>query len=378
MCRSFALLFRISDQGNQLAREARKVTQLTGRAASETHRGLNRAVMALRAFSRRRAGRPAMLADTVGNSNGRTVLVGGPSERLATQSPPPPPTTTKPLPRKGTGESGAPVKVTLTAAARGGEDGTDASPPDEAGADVARTRSLSAIFAAAPPRLAPAPSAQDAPAAAVSLSAAPTGLGTDLISALQAPLLASSPLNRPLSTDSISSAEEEPNAGGNAEDGTAANSVGVRSNSSSSSSGSSINDGSPLIEAWAAAAAEEAAAKSAALKASVAAEDAAQVEEKSVSEALGEVRRVLKAGREDADGAQAEVERVAAGVGLPAALLGALRALRREDDAGAGAGGSGGSNWLSLAKEVLQFSWCRRSTNVSLTPLNVQGRNSIE
>ncbi|CAN0536275.1 unnamed protein product, partial [Ectocarpus sp. 12 AP-2014] len=98
--------------------------------------------MALRAFSRRRAGRPAMLADTVGNSNGRNVLVGGPPERLAAPSPPPPPTTTKPLPRKGGGESGAPVKVRPTAAARGGEDGgTGASPSHEAGADVARAQS---------------------------------------------------------------------------------------------------------------------------------------------------------------------------------------------------------------------------------------------
>lgn len=54
--RSFALLFRISDQGNQLAREACKVTLLNGRAAAETHRRLARGVAALKAFARRRRG----------------------------------------------------------------------------------------------------------------------------------------------------------------------------------------------------------------------------------------------------------------------------------------------------------------------------------
>lgn len=50
------MLFRISDQGNRLAREACKVTLLTGIAAAETHSRLARGVDALTAFARRRRG----------------------------------------------------------------------------------------------------------------------------------------------------------------------------------------------------------------------------------------------------------------------------------------------------------------------------------
>lgn len=95
-----------------------------------------------------------------------------------------------------------------------------------------------------------------------------------------------------------------------------------------------------------AAAAEEAAAKSAAASASVAAEGAAQAEENSLVEALREVRGALMTVNEDG----AEVETVAAGVGLAPALLGSLRALKRRLDDSGGGGGSD-SGWR-LAKEV--------------------------
>lgn len=92
-------------------------------------------------------------------------------------------------------------------------------------------------------------------------------------------------------------------------------------------------------------AAEEAAAKSAAASASVAAEGAAQAEENSLVEALREVHGALMTAQEDG----AEVERVAAGVGLAPALLGSLRALKRRGDDG---GGSGSESGWRLAKEV--------------------------
>lgn len=92
-----------------------------------------------------------------------------------------------------------------------------------------------------------------------------------------------------------------------------------------------------------AAAAEEAAAKSAAASASVAAEGAAQAEENSLVEALREVHGALMTAQEDG----AEVERVAAGVGLASALLGSLRALKRR-----GSDGGGSESGWRLAKEV--------------------------
>lgn len=61
-------------------------------------------------------------------------------------------------------------------------------------------------------------------------------------------------------------------------------------------------------------------------------------------EALQEVRTALAAGEDRAAGAEAEVERVASGVGLAPALLNALRALRTGSGSGpemAGAGKSG-------------------------------------
>ena len=79
-------------------------------------------------------------------------------------------------------------------------------------------------------------------------------------------------------------------------------------------------------KASAAAAAAAAAARSAALSA----EGAAHTETSSIAEALEEIRTTLAAGRKDAAGVGAEVERVAAGVGLAPALLGALRALGTE------------------------------------------------
>ena len=49
--------------------QARKVTQLTGHAPAETHRRLSNAVVALRAFSRGRAGRPGLAAANAGGDD---------------------------------------------------------------------------------------------------------------------------------------------------------------------------------------------------------------------------------------------------------------------------------------------------------------------
>ena len=111
-------------------------------------------------------------------------------------------------------------------------------------------------------------------------------------------------------------------------------------------------------------AAEEAAAKSAAASASVAAEGAAQAEENSLVEALREVHGALMTVQEDG----AEVERVAAGVGLAPALLGSLRALKRRGDDGGGGGGGGSESGWRLAKEV---SWIRAALGVVLCALLV-------
>lgn len=95
----------------------------------------------------------------------------------------------------------------------------------------------------------------------------------------------------------------------------------------------------------AAAAAAAAAAEAVAKSAAAAAEEAALAEEITMMEALQEVRSTLAAGGEKEAGGGAEVERVATGVGLAPALLGALRALETEgdsDDAGTGVGRVGG------------------------------------
>lgn len=221
----------------------------------------------------------------------------------------------------------------------------------------------------------------DLAAASALTPAAASGVGSDgdgysLFTALQAPLLASSPMNRPFSTDGSNSGS---NSGAPSEEGKSysiAAHDGVSDNggdSTSTSSGSS--GGNPLMEAWAAAsaaaadarvaaAAAEAAAMSAAASASVAAKGAALAEENTLVEALREVHGALMAGREDAAGAGAEVGRVAAGVGLASALLGALRALKRRGDDGGDGGGGSASNGLCLAKEVKHY--LRVGSNVSV------------
>lgn len=289
--RSFALLFRISDQGNQLAREARKVSLLSGHAAVKTHHRLTRAVAALRAFSRRRIGRPAavVVTDTTSDEN---------------------------------------------------------------------------LPAQRPPELAPSPSpftsTQVQPLAAEAVYSVLSHLHDNT------PLLASSPMNRSFSTDGsncgVPSEDEAGSSIAAHDNDVVAPDNGGGDSHSTTTSGSS--DGNPLLDAWAAAsaaeannridhAAAEAAAKSAAASASVAAEGAALAEEKTLVEALREVRGALMDGREDATGHGEEVGRVAAGVGLAPALLGALRALKiRRDEGDGGGGGGSASNGLDLAKQV--------------------------
>lgn len=264
--RSLALLFRISDQGNQLVKEARKVTLLSGQAAARTHYRLAHAVVALRAFSRRRSGR-----------------------------------STKHYPQKCS------------------------VPPS--------------------PRLQPSGGTVTVNDAVVKLRHAGYSFPS------QSPLLASSPLSESLSSNGSGLDASSASGTEGGDDGGVGEDVEARS--------------SPAMEAWASAAAAaevaaaaatavsaaaRAAAASAAAQASLAAEEAAEAEEDTIEEALQEVRAALASGQNGADGIGAEVERVAAGVGLAPALLGALRALRREYGNRPGAVGGGRAG--ALAEDV--------------------------
>lgn len=253
--RSFALLFRISNQGKQLTREARKVTLLSGHAAAETHHRLARAVVALRAFSRRRRGRP--------NTGDRLKNVSTPSF-------------SQPQPRNTT---------TAKAFAKG----------------------------EAPQRKRPVSVPSEGPM-----------------------LSSSSPLSHSMSTDD-GSLEDAANSGG---DHIRLQSTG---GSAFEAAAAAALAAEKAVKDAAAAASAAASAASAARGAAVwAAAEAAHAEEGSIAEALREVRSALEAGQRDATGAGAEVEQVAAGVGLAPALLGVLRALGIE---GGGLGEGTAASW---------------------------------
>ncbi len=348
------------------------MTLLTGHAAAETHRRLSRAVVALRAFSRRRVGRPvAAAAAAAASSDGDPTQAAGdgvpvgPGQPDLPSAPPSAPTQTDAT-SAGIGSASVDV-ASATPAPEVATAASAAQTPAPAPAAAVATGERDAP--APPPRARPSLSVDLTPAlassmlpAAESSGAGGEGFGRSLLMASQAPLLASSPLNRPLSTDDSGSDSDPLSEGVDVPDGADADADGGGGGggggggSDFSSSGSS--GGNPMLEAWAAAEAEaeaaaaharaamaaaEAAAKSAAASASVAAEGAALVEENNLDEALREVRGALVAGKEDG----AEVERVAAGVGLAPALLGALRALKRMREDGGGSEGG-----LRLAKEV--------------------------
>lgn len=326
------------------------MTLLSGYAAAETHRRLTRAVAAFRAFSRRRIGRPAavVVADTSSNGGdhhrGAGVGEGGnmPVDNPPELAPAPPSVSTKARPSAAhIADMIAPEKAADVVVGVGGH--TTPSPQTRPGITAVHaptTRGLSVDLAAA---------------------SAQTPVEDDGGFFSHAPILASSPISRPLSTDDSNSAvpwEEETISFTAAYHDGASNGGGGFNRTISGSS-----DGNPLTAARAAAsaaaaharvaqAAAEAAAMSAAASASVAAEGAALAEENTLVEALREVRGVLMTGRKDPAGAGAEVGRIAAGVGLAPALLGALRALKkRGDDGGSSASGST-NNGLDLAKQV--------------------------
>ncbi|CAM9296089.1 unnamed protein product, partial [Hapterophycus canaliculatus] len=380
--RSFALLFRISDQGNQLAREARKVTQLSGHAAADTHRRLTRAVAALRAFSRRRAGRPASVPSSSssgggGGGNGSDCgLVGRDGSYAAVGGPPVPPLPPPP----SASRQGGPRATNTTEESGSVPTGVTTSSP-AAAAGAAREERAPGATPGSPRVGAPAAAAADdsRDLLADSTASASAARNEDVeftpLATLQSPLLATDSSSGGGSTSSTSDPSEErqstaagaPALSSVSGYGTASAADGGGGVYNSGSSGSS--DVSPIIEAWAAAeaaaratkaaerarSAAEAAAMSAATSASVAAEGVVLAEHNRIAEALEEIRGALLAGQEDAAGAGAEVERVAAGVGLAPALLRSLRALRRRDDDGGDGGGGGRSSGLRLAKEVMEL-----------------------
>lgn len=345
------------------------MTQLSGHAAADTHRRLSRAVAALRAFSRRRAGRPAAVPSSSSGVHGIAVGIGGNAAVGGPPVPPPAPPApsssrqNQPPAADAAGESGGGVPVSSTPAA----------------ASAARQETAEGVTAASPRTgvgsAAAADDSSDFPAAsAASASVARNEnevVDFSPLATFQAPLLAIGSGGGSYSSSFDPSEERQSTAEGTSAlssvsgYGTAgAPGGGGGVYNSGSSSGSS--DRRPLMQAWAAAeaaaeatkaaerasAAAEAAAMSAAASASVAAEGAVIAEHNNIAKALEEIRGALLAGREDAAGAGAEVERVAAGVGLAPALLRALRALRRRDDDGGGGGGGGRSSGLRLAKEV--------------------------
>lgn len=281
--RSFALLFRISNQGKHLTREARKVTLLTGHAAAETHHRLARAVVALRAFSRRRRGRPN---------------IGGRHRNVSTHS------LSQPQSRN-IATASDPVK----ASAKG----------------------------EAPKRKQPAPVPSEGPL-----------------------LSSSSPLSHSMSTDDGSMEDAVNSAGDHIRLQSTGNSAFEAAVAAALAAEKAVKDATAAASAAASAAS---AARSAAVWAAA---EAAHAEEGSIAEALREVRTALEAGRRDAAGAGAgaEVERVAAGVGLAPALLGVLRALGIEGgDLGEGTAAgwtenhaaevSEGGNLLDFCMDVL-------------------------
>lgn len=308
------------------------MTQLSGHAAADTHRRLTRAVAALRAFSRRRAGRPAAVPSSgIGGRGGGGFGVGDGGNAEVGASPMPTPAPAPQLPSLS--QQSRPPAIDAT---------------DESGS---------------------------APAEATAASAARNDVVQfSPLATLHAPLLATDGSSGSGSSDPSEDRQSTSALIRGSGYGTPATAAGVYNSGSSGSS-----DGNPLMEAWAAAesaaeatkaaerasAAAEAAAISAAASASVAAEGAVLAEHNSIAEALEEIRGALLAGREDAAGAGAEVERVAAGVGLAPALLRALRALRRRDDDGGGGGGGGRSSGLRLAKEVNRSGVRNRGGRVS-------------
>lgn len=273
------------------------MTLLTGHAAAETHRRLAGAVAALRAFSRRRRGRPANVRP------GSASVPPSPHPRASGGTVSAPPANTRRTPSPFLRSDGD----TLSTKAQG-TGGTDD------------------IF--------PLPS--------------------------QSPLLATSPLSRSLSSaggasDINSSGKDGGISGGGG--GTS----DLQSSSSAAMEAWALAAAAAESAAAAAAdaaIAAAAAAASAATIASDAADKAALAEENSIVDALQEVRTALAAGEEHAAGAGAEVERVASGVGLAPALLDALRALRRGNGSGPEMTGAGKSG--SLAADVGEARVCVR------------------
>lgn len=241
--RSFALLFRISDRGNLLAREAAKVTLLAGRSAAVTHRRLARAVAVLRTFARRRQGGLAISAPS------------------PCKAPP----------------SSSPVRPGDVSPATTRVSDTSAAPPGEG----------------TEPSWSPRPS----PGSARSEGAA---------------------------GDPGGSPREDAQGDG----GTVA--AGKAAEIAAAAATAAVNAAQAATKAAAAAAAAKASAVSAAASA-LAATGEAEAEEGRVVEALEMVRSVLSAAKFHRVIAGTDVERIASGVGLAPALIGALRALRREE-----------------------------------------------
>lgn len=129
-------------------------------------------------------------------------------------------------------------------------------------------------------------------------------------------------------------------------------------------------------ETAAAAAAAAAADASAVASAAVAEDEAALLEEDSIVEALKEVRAALAAGREDEAGAQ--VERVAAGVGLAPALLGALKALRRRDMTASAPGAGGVGKAGEMAADVSASPNASTRSSPAHSQRFARGRNGID